>query len=282
MLYSVYPTLSGKADMDKTILEIPTELLQAAKLTPEAAKTELAIRLYQLHKLNDKQAGELAGDPKAIESLAWINRETGHFELDEFLDWASHDLKTPLNAVFGFTKVVIKGIDGPIKETQDSDLTTAFNSGQRMLSLLSNLVDIARLNNGVTLSRNDHNLANLITEIAERWKVQNPTKPLTLDIQIAAPTFNVDPQQMRLIINHLLTFAAIRITEGTVSLSTSDSDQGLNVTIQSAGKKPVDKMEMDSAMLGFITSSLIKLHGGKMNEPLETDDGLLLGFSMPH
>ncbi len=58
-----------KAVMDTTTLEIPTELLQAAKLTPEEAKTELAIRLYQLHKLNDKQAGELAGDPKAIEAL---------------------------------------------------------------------------------------------------------------------------------------------------------------------------------------------------------------------
>src|SRR5580765_6270817 len=82
-----FSTILGKAIMDKTILEIPTELLQAAKLTPEEAKTELAIRLYQLHKLNDKQAGELAGDPKAIETLVWNNRETGHFEFDDFLDW---------------------------------------------------------------------------------------------------------------------------------------------------------------------------------------------------
>jgi len=267
--------------MDKTLLEIPTELLQAAKLTPEEAKTELAIRLYQLHKLNDKQAGELAGDSKAIESLMWINRETGRFELDDFLDWASHDLKTPLNAVIGFTRLVIKGIDGPINETQNADLTTAFTGGQRMLSLISNVVDIARLNNGIALLRGEHNLAAFITETAERWKTQNPTKPLTSDIQIASPTFSVDPQQMRQIINHLLTFAAIRVTEGTVSLIASDNDQGLNVTIQSTGKKAVDKSEMDSAMLGFITASLIKLHGGKMNEPQETDDGLLLSFSLP-
>jgi signal transduction histidine kinase len=267
--------------MDKTLLEIPTELLQAAKLTPEEAKTELAIRLYQLHKLNDRQASALAGDPQAIETLAWINRETGHFGLDEFLDWASHDLKTPLNAVIGFTKLVIKGIDGPINETQSADLTTAFNGGQRMLSLLSNLVDIARLNNGIALSLEEKNLATLITESAERWKTQNPTKPLTSDIQIASPTFRVDPQQMRHLITHLLNFAAVRVTEGTVSLSASDNDQGLNVSIQSTGKKSVDKMEMDSAMLGFIASSLIKLHGGKMNEPQETDAGLLLSFSLP-
>jgi len=268
--------------MDKTILEIPTELLQAAKITPEQARIELAIRLYQLHKLNDKQASELAGDPQAIEKLAWINRETGHFELDDFLDWASHDLKTPLNAVIGFSKLVIKGIDGPINETQTTDLTTVFNGGQRMLSLLSNLVDIARLNNGIILSREEKNLATLITESAERWKTQNPTKPLTSDVQIASPTYSVDPQQMRHIITHLLSFAAVRVTEGAVSLSATENEQGLHVNIQSTGKKSVDKMEMDSAMLGFIASSLIKLHGGKMNEPLETDDGMLLSFSLPH
>jgi signal transduction histidine kinase len=267
--------------MDKTLLENPTELLQAAKMTADEAKTELAIRLYQLHKLNDRQASELAGNAQAIEALAWNNRETGHFELDDFLDWASHDLKTPLNAVIGFTKLVIKGIDGPINETQNTDLTTAFNGGQRMLSLLSNLVDIARLNNGIKLSREEKNLATLITESAERWKAQNPAKPLTTDIQITSPTYSVDPQQMRQIIIHLLSFAAVRVTEGTVSLSATENEQGLHVSIQSVGQKSVDKMEMDSAMLGFITTSLIKLHGGKMNEPVETDDGLLLGFSLP-
>ncbi len=268
--------------MDKTILEIPTELLQAAKLTPEEAKTELAIRLYQLHKLNDQQAAELAGDSQAVEALVWKNHETGHFDLDDFLDWASHDLKTPLNAVIGFSKVLLKGYDGPVTETQTTDLTTVFNSGQHTLALISYLVEIARLNNGrVTLALEERNLAEVILENAERWKNQNPAKPLTADIQIASPTFKIDPAQMRQIISHLLTFASVRVTEGTVSLSAKDDDQGLNVSVQSAGKKGVDKMEMDSAMLNFITSSLIKLHGGKMDEPQETDDGLLLSFSLP-
>ncbi len=267
--------------MDKTLLEIPTELLQAAKLTPEEARTELAIRLYQLHKLNDKQAAEMAGNPKAIETLVWNNRETGHFNLDEFLDWASHDLKTPLNAVIGFSKLVIKGIDGPINETQNTDLTTVFNGGQRMLSLLSSLVEIARLNNGITLAREEKNLATIITENAERWKTQNPAKPLTFDIQISSPTYSVDPQQMRQIISHLLTFAAIRVTEGTVSLLAAENEQGVQVSIQSTGKKGPDKMEMDSAMLGFIAGSLIKLHGGVLHEPQETEDGMTLSFSLP-
>ena len=268
--------------MDKTTLEIPTELLQAAKITPEEAKSELAIRLYQLHKLNDRQAGELAGDPKMIESLVWSNAETGHFNLDDFLSWASHDLKTPLNSVIGFTKVVLKGIDGPVNETQEADLSTAFTAGQRMLSLISYLVEIARLNNGHTqLARDAVNVDEIITETTSRWKTQNPSKPLSIEMNFTDPIFHVDKAQMRQIISHLLSFASVRVTEGTVSLSASDTDAELKIRAQSFGKKPLDKSEMDSAMLGFILASLVKLHGGQMDDPQETEDGLLLKVSLP-
>ena len=268
--------------MDKTTIEIPTELLEAAKITPEEAKKELAVRLYQLHKLNDKQAAQLAGDPQVIESLVWNRNETGNFDLDDFLDWASHDLKTPLNSVIGFTKVVLKGIDGPINETQETDLSTAFTAGQRTLTLVSYLVEIARLNKGqMKISKSEFDVPELLTETVNRWKAANPSKPLHVEMNVSNPTFNLDKAQLKQIISHLLTFASLRVTEGTVSLSASDSDDMLRIRVQSNGKKPLDKFEMDSAMITFITTSLVKLQGGKMDDPQETDDGLLLKFSLP-
>lgn len=272
----------GKGMMEKTILEIPTELLKAAKITAEEAKSELAIRLYQLHKLNERQAGELAGDPKVIESLVWSEGQIGHFNLDDFLAWASHDLKTPLNSVIGFSKVVLKGMDGPVNETQQNDLTTVFNAGQRMLALISYLVEIARLNNGHTqLARENADVGEIIKETTNRWKTQNPSKPLTIETNLTNPVFNVDRAQTRQIISHLLSFASVRVTEGTVSLSVSDTDAELKICAQSFGKKTADKSEMDSAMLGFILASLVKLHGGHMDDPQETDDGFLLKVSLP-
>ena len=282
MLYFENQSDEGKGTMNTTTIEIPTELLEAARITADGAKKELAIRLYQMHKLNDKQAGELAGDLKVIESMAWGSNETGKFDLNDFLDWASHDLKTPLNSVIGFTKIVLKGIDGPVNETQETDLNTAFIMGQRTLALVSYLVEIARLNNGnMNPIREDNDIKEIIDEAISRWKTQSTYKPLNMDMNITNPTFNVDKAQMRNVISYLLTFASIRVTDGTVSLSANDSDDTLKVRIQSNGKKGVDKSEMDSAMLNFITSSLIKLHGGQMDDPEETDDGLMLRFSIP-
>jgi K+-sensing histidine kinase KdpD len=232
--------------------------------------------------LNDWQAGELAGDPKVIESNVWSSGETGQFDLNDFLDWASHDLKTPLNSIIGFTKVVLKGIDGPVNETQEADLSTAFTAGQRMLALVSYLVDIARLNNGhLKLSLKENDIVEMVTELTGRWKTQNPSKPLSIETNVSDPVFTLDRAQIRQVISYLLTFAALRVTEGTVSLSISDSDNTLKVRAQSYGKKAIDKSEMDSAMLSFITSSSVKLHRGQMDDPQETDDGLLLSFSIP-
>lgn len=268
--------------MDTTLLEIPTALLQAAKLTPEQARAELAIRLYQQHKLNSQQAAELAGDVRLFPTQAWLNGQTGRLDLDDFLDWASHDLKTPLNAVIGFTKVVLKGIDGPVNEVQTTDLTTAYNSGQRMLALVSQLVEIARLNNNrILLAFEPRNLPELLTEFTNRWKTANPLKPLTLELQVADPNFDLDPMQVRQIVTHALTFAALRITEGTLSLSARDSEQDVQVTVESTGAKPADKMEMDSAMLEFIITGLVKLHGGTLFILEEKADGFRVQFSFP-
>lgn len=268
--------------MNTTVLEIPTELLEAAGITPQEARKELAIRLYQLQKLNSRQAVELAGDPKAIASLDWSRNEAGHFDLDDFLSWASHDLKTPLNSIIGFSSVILKGLSGPISETQETDLSTVLRAGQRMLALIGYLVEIARLNNGqAQLSRENANIEEVVAEATKRWTRQNESKPLHTEMTLADPVFNVDKGQMRQIVSHLLTLASLHVTEGTVSLSVNDSDDALNVRVQSHGTKSTSRFEMDTAMLRFIVSSLVKLHGGQMDDPQETEDGLLLRFSLP-
>lgn len=268
--------------MANTILEIPTELLEAAKITAEEAKTELAIRLYQQHKLNEEQARQLAGNPKVIEELVWNNVASGKIDLDNFLSWASHDLKSPLNTIIGFTRVVIKGIDGPVNEAQSADLGTAFTSSQKMLFFVNNLVDMARLNMGqVNLRRVEMDVASLLKETGERWQTANPGKKLTSEINISQPAFAVDNIYLRNVVSSLLSYAAIRVTEGALTLTAADDESGLRVTIESAGAKSRDKFELDSAMFDFVCAGLIKLHGGKMDEPQETETGLRLAFFLP-
>lgn len=268
--------------METTSLDIPTEILTASKLTPDDLKAELAIRLLQQGRISPEQARALAGEHSdQVERLLW--RRDKKFDLDAFLDWASHDFKTPLNAVIGFTKVVLKGIDGPVNEMQVTDLTTAHTGGQRMLSLVSMLVDIARLNIGqIELNLAEGNITDLITESTTRWRAQNPAKDLMVDTTLHAPQIRYDNLRMRQVLTYLLNYAALHIADGgQVSLSAVDDENGVNFTVQASGERPREKHEMDKAMQAFICEALLELHGGRLDMMTSTDNSAFIMFSIP-
>ena len=269
--------------MDTTPIEIPTELLIAAKMTPEDVKVELAIQLYKQGRIDEKMARQLAGEAARLEEIFLKKDKSGHIDMDEFISWAAHDLKSPLNAIIGFTKVVLKGIDGPVNEIQVTDLTSAHTNGQRMLTLTNNLIDMARLNNGdIKIELNPGDLAQTFSDASNRWKTTNPSKELQTAINLSQTAFTFDSPRMRQIIGGLLTYAANHVAEGgKVTLRASDDEQNVNVKIESTGEKARDKYEMDLAMIGFICRGLIGLHKGSLTLGDDTGNGVGLSFTLP-
>ena len=60
----------------------------------------------------------------------------------------AHDLRSPLNAVIGFSRVMLKGIDGPLSEMQATDLQAVYANGQAMLEMVDDLIDLAKAESG--------------------------------------------------------------------------------------------------------------------------------------
>ena len=269
--------------MSTTPIEIPTEILEAARLTPDEIKTELAALLYKQGRINPQQAKLMAGEAPRLENLFQKKEQAGHIDMDEFISWAAHDLKSPLNAVIGFTKVVLKGMDGPVTELQVTDLTSAHINGQRMLTLTSNLIDMARLNNGdIKIEMHPASLAQVLMDATNRWKTQNPGKELDTSFDIKTPETELDSARMRQIVSGLLTYAGNHVAEhGKVSLRALEDDQNFIIKIESAGEKARDKFEMDLAMFGFICRGLINLHGGTLELGEDIGTGLALKFTLP-
>jgi len=63
----------------------------------------------------------------------------------EAMSHMGHDLKTPINSVIGFSKVILKGIDGPITEFQEQDLTSIYEGGQNLLTMINDIFQTAKL-----------------------------------------------------------------------------------------------------------------------------------------
>jgi signal transduction histidine kinase len=69
-------------------------------------------------------------------------------DLAAFISEEAHDLKSPFNRILGFTKMLMKGMSGPITDMQKDDLTTVYQNGSQAMTMMSNLVDMARLGRG--------------------------------------------------------------------------------------------------------------------------------------
>ncbi len=67
---------------------------------------------------------------------------------DEFVSMASHQLRTPLTSVKGYLSMVLEGDGGELNDTQRQMLTQSFASAQRMVYLISDLLNLSRLNTG--------------------------------------------------------------------------------------------------------------------------------------
>jgi K+-sensing histidine kinase KdpD len=71
------------------------------------------------------------------------NPQTAHI-----LASVAHDLRSPLNAVIGFSRILLKGIDGPLSELQTADLEAIHENGVTMLRMVDSIVDLAKIEAG--------------------------------------------------------------------------------------------------------------------------------------
>src|SRR5512139_405663 len=85
----------------------------------------------------------------------------------QFLANMSHELRTPLNSIIGFSRVILKGIDGPVTELQQNDLTAIYNSGQHLLGLINDILDLSKIEAGkMELNFEENvNIADLINSV---------------------------------------------------------------------------------------------------------------------
>src|SRR5205823_10465673 len=67
---------------------------------------------------------------------------------DRFLASMSHELRTPLNAVIGFTGTLLMRLPGPLTEDQSRQLQTIRSSAKHLLSLINDLLDLAKIESG--------------------------------------------------------------------------------------------------------------------------------------
>jgi PAS domain S-box-containing protein len=225
----------------------------------------------------------------------------------QFLANMSHELRTPLNSIIGFSRVIIKGIDGPVTELQQQDLTAIYNSGQHLLGLINDILDLAKIEAGkMELAFDEVNIADIVTSVLSTMSGLVKDRPIQIKrfIEPHLPIVRADAIRTRQVMINLLSNASKFTDEGdiTVRVGLDTAPNGLkeirvSVTDTGPGISKEDQEKLFQAFsqvddsptrktggtgLGLsICQQLITLHGGRIWVDSEVGKGSTFSFTLP-
>jgi signal transduction histidine kinase len=231
----------------------------------------------------------------------------------EFVSFVSHELKQPMTSMKGYTDILMKGMAGELNEAQQGLLETIRSNVDRMNSLVSELLDISRIESGrIRLELGDVSVQKMIEDVLRTIQGQIEGKQQVLKVEIAAdlPLVRGDRSRLMQVLTNLVSNAHKYTPEGgdiTVSARAwSDGRDGkgehefvlCSVTDTGIGMSPEDQERLFKTKyfradnpavrsvpgtgLGLvITKSLVELHGGEIWVESELGKGSAFSFTVP-
>lgn len=139
----------------------------------------------------------------------------------QFLATMTHELRSPLNSIIGFSQVILKGIDGPINDMQTHDLSAIYESGQLLLSLINDVLDVSKLEAGkMELALSIIDMEEIIDAALSSTQGLIKNKPIKIKKEIKRPLPNLtaDPIRIRQVLINLLSNAAKFTEVGNITV----------------------------------------------------------------
>lgn len=222
---------------------------------------------------------------------------------DEFISMASHQLRTPLTSMKGYVSMVLDGDVGEINDQQRTMLQQAFDSSQRMVYVIADLLNVSRLRSGkFTITNSPLNLADIIDGELRQLKASAQARAITFiyNRPESFPVIELDEMKIRQVIMNFLDNALYYTPSGgRVTIQLQHTIDAVECTISDTGlgvpkkEQPylftkfyraqnARKMRPDGTGLGlYMAKKVIVAQGGSVIFSSEEGKGSVFGFSFP-
>jgi signal transduction histidine kinase len=222
---------------------------------------------------------------------------------DEFISMASHQLRTPLTSVKGYLSMVLDGDVGKVTPEQRKVLEEAFNSSQRMVYLISDFLNVSRIQTGkFELERTQSNLAEVLSDEIAQLRIMASSRNLKIDYAQPShfPVAYIDQDKFRQVMMNFIdnaiyysnpnTTITISLTKEADDIVFKVMDQGIGVPAEERHRlftkfyraTNAKKQRPDGTGIGlFMAQKVIVAHEGSIIFDSKENQGSTFGFRLP-
>jgi signal transduction histidine kinase len=178
-----------------------------------------------------------------------------------FIASMSHELKTPLSFIIGFTDIVLNEVSGEINKEQRKQLTLVKNSANHLLDLINDTIDISKIEANIAeITAEEFDLSLLSQEIKDAFMVAAEKKGLELSIEVPATLLiENDRRRTKQILVNLISNAIKFTDRGEIKIKIVKKDQMVKIAVRDTGIG-IRREDMDKLFKPF---SQINIPGNK-------------------
>ncbi|MHB8173700.1 MAG: PAS domain-containing sensor histidine kinase [Nitrospirota bacterium] len=253
---------------------------------------EIVVDVTDRIRLEEKLQEQASSLEKAVEEKTK--------EQEEFTAMLTHDLKTPLTSILGYSSIILSGELGLVPEKHMQPMEGILINAQRMLGLVRNILSMGRIKERILeLDRSPVKIQSLITEAIRNMAPQINDKGHTTSIEFEPnlPPVLADKEHLERVLCNLIT-NAVKFTPhgGRISFAARKADEFVEIRLTDSGMgilpeevpmlfdkyyKGAGSSSRGSGLGLFISKTIIDAHGGAIAVESRAGEGATFILSLP-
>jgi signal transduction histidine kinase len=238
-----------------TILHDQTEAIEKARLYEQLkhASAELERKVQEATAELAEQNELLRRQHIALEQASALK--------SQFLANMSHEFRTPLNAILGYTHMLLNNVSGQVTDPQRKSLSRIDSNARHLLALINDILDITRIEAGrMPLNVATFRVADLVNEVMSELEpiIRRSNLQVSSKVRGTVPSLKTDRQKVKQVVLNLLSNALKFTPAGSVTiLATNDAkrrevciavrDTGVGIGRSDQAKVFEDFRQLDSS-----------------------------------
>lgn len=195
-----------------------------------------------------------------------IKAQSADLMKSAFLATMSHELRTPMNSIIGFTGILLKELAGPINAEQKKQLLMVKNSGQHLLNLINDILDISKIEAGkLKVSKYPFSYLSTLEKTIEFLSPQANKKGLQISTEFseAKVILNSDERRIEQVLLNLISNAIKFSNQGTILIKVAVNNNFLTTQIIDSGEG-ISQEDQNKLFMPFIqlNTGLTRRHDG--------------------